>query len=98
MSHGILVFIEQKGGTANRSSLEAIAAAQSFGSQLQQTVSAVVLGAFVIQAKVLTIIWRLNIDNWMGMSRWQAWVTLGIIVVAAIFGLVLGFRFDWHAP
>jgi hypothetical protein len=60
--------------------------------------TAVVLGAAVIQAKVLTIIWRLNIDNWMGMSRWQAWVTLGIIVVAAIFGLVLGFRSDWHAP
>ena len=47
MSNGILVFIEQKGGTANRSSFEAIAAAQSFGSQLQQPVSAVVLGADV---------------------------------------------------
>ncbi|HEU4434593.1 MAG TPA: electron transfer flavoprotein subunit alpha/FixB family protein [Pyrinomonadaceae bacterium] len=45
MSNGILVFIENKGGTANRSSFEAIAAAQSFGSQLQQPVSAVVLGA-----------------------------------------------------
>ena len=45
MSSGILVFIEQKGGTANRSSFEAIAAAQSFGSQLQQPVSAVVLGS-----------------------------------------------------
>ena len=61
-------------------------------------VSVVVLGAAVIQARVLTIIWRANIHNWMGMSRWQAWVTLGIIVVAAIFGLVLGFRFDWRAP
>ena len=45
MSNGILVFIENKGGTANRSSFEAIAAAQAFGSQLQQPVSAVVLGA-----------------------------------------------------
>ena len=47
MSNGILVFIENKGGTANRSSFEAIAAAQSFGSQLQQPVSAVVLGSDV---------------------------------------------------
>jgi electron transfer flavoprotein alpha subunit len=44
MANGILVFIENKGGTANRSSFEAIAAAQAFGSQLQQPVSAVVLG------------------------------------------------------
>ncbi|HEU4766414.1 MAG TPA: electron transfer flavoprotein subunit alpha/FixB family protein [Pyrinomonadaceae bacterium] len=47
MSNGILVFIENKGGTANRSSFEAIAAAQAFGSQLQQPVSAVVLGSGV---------------------------------------------------
>lgn len=45
MSNGILVFIENKGGVANRSSFEAIAAAQAFGSQLQQPVSAVVPGA-----------------------------------------------------
>lgn len=45
MANGILVFIENKGGTANRSSFEAIAAAQAFGSELQQPVSAVVLGA-----------------------------------------------------
>ena len=45
MSNGILVFIEHKGGVANRSSIEAIAAAQALGSQLQQSVSAVVLGA-----------------------------------------------------
>jgi electron transfer flavoprotein alpha subunit len=44
MSNGILVFIEHKGGVANRSSIEAIAAAQALGSQLQQSVSAVVLG------------------------------------------------------
>src|SRR5215212_8785160 len=47
MSSGILVFIEHKGGVANRSSFEAIAAAQALGSQLQQTVTAVVLGADV---------------------------------------------------
>ena len=47
MSNGILVFIENKGGAANRSSFEAIAAAQAFGSQLQQPVSAVVLGSDV---------------------------------------------------
>jgi electron transfer flavoprotein alpha subunit len=47
MSNGILVFIENKGGVVNRSSIEAIAAAQSFGSQLQQPVSAVVLGGDV---------------------------------------------------
>lgn len=44
MSNGILVFIEHKGGVANRSSIEAIAAAQALGSQLQQSVSVVVLG------------------------------------------------------
>jgi electron transfer flavoprotein alpha subunit len=47
MSNGILVFIENKGGTANRSSFEAIAAAQAFASQLNQPVSAVVLGSDV---------------------------------------------------
>ena len=47
MGNGILVFIENKGGAVNRSSLEAIAAAQSFGSELQQPVTAVVLGADV---------------------------------------------------
>jgi electron transfer flavoprotein alpha subunit len=47
MSNGILVFIEHKGGVANKSSLEAIAAAQKLGSELQQAVSAVVLGSDV---------------------------------------------------
>ena len=47
MSNGILVFIEHKGGVPNKSSFEAIAAAQALGSQLQQTVSLVVLGADV---------------------------------------------------
>ena len=47
MSNGLLVFIEHKGGVANRSSVEAIAAAQALGSELGQKVSAVVLGADV---------------------------------------------------
>lgn len=45
MSNGVLVFIEHRGGVLNKTSLEAVAAAQSLGSQLQQPVSAVVLGA-----------------------------------------------------
>jgi len=44
MSNGILVFIEHRNGAANKSSLEAIAAAQTLGSQLQQPVTLVVLG------------------------------------------------------
>ncbi len=44
MSNGILVFIEHRDGVLNKTSLEAIAVAQSLGSQLQQTVCAVVLG------------------------------------------------------
>jgi electron transfer flavoprotein alpha subunit len=44
MSSGILVFIEHRNGVLNKTSLEAIAAAQELGSQLQQTISAVVLG------------------------------------------------------
>jgi len=47
MSNGILVFIEHKAGVANKSSIEAIAAAQKLGSELQQSVTAVVLGAEV---------------------------------------------------
>jgi electron transfer flavoprotein alpha subunit len=47
MSNGILVFIEHKGGIANKSSIEAIVAGQTLGSQLQQPVSVVVLGADV---------------------------------------------------
>src|SRR4029079_9246988 len=45
MSKGILVFVEHRNGVLNKTSLEAIAAAQSLGSQLQQPVSAVLLGA-----------------------------------------------------
>src|ERR1044072_9669819 len=47
MRIGILICIEHKGGGATRTSAEAIAAAQALGSQLQQSVSAVVLGADV---------------------------------------------------
>jgi electron transfer flavoprotein alpha subunit len=47
MSSGILVFIEHKSGVINRSSIEAVAAAQALGSELQQSVTAVVLGADV---------------------------------------------------
>ena len=44
MSNGILVFIEHRDGAVGKTSLEAIAAAQSLGSQLQQQVSAVIVG------------------------------------------------------
>ena len=47
MSSGILVFIEHRSGVLNKTSLEALAAAQSLGAELQQPVSAVVLGADV---------------------------------------------------
>ena len=47
MSQGILVFIEHRDGVLNKTSLEAIAAAQSLATQLQQTVSAVIVGADV---------------------------------------------------
>jgi electron transfer flavoprotein alpha subunit len=45
MSEGILVFIEHKAGTLNKTSLEAIAAGQKLGSDIGQPVSAVVLGS-----------------------------------------------------
>jgi hypothetical protein len=41
----ILVFIEHKGGALNKTSLEAIAAAQKLATDLGQKVSAVVLGS-----------------------------------------------------
>jgi electron transfer flavoprotein alpha subunit len=47
MSNGILVFIEHKSGTLNKTSLEAIAAGQKLGSETGQTVNAVVLGSGV---------------------------------------------------
>jgi electron transfer flavoprotein alpha subunit len=47
MSQEILVFIEHRDGALNKTSLEAIAAAQSLASQLQQPVTAVIAGADV---------------------------------------------------
>ena len=47
MSTGILIFIEHKAGVLNKTSLEAIAAAQKLGGDIGQTVSAVVLGSGV---------------------------------------------------
>jgi electron transfer flavoprotein alpha subunit len=45
MSNGVLVFIEHRDGVLNKTSLEALAAGQMLGSQLQQPVSAVLLGS-----------------------------------------------------
>ena len=45
MSEGILVFIEHKAGSLNKTSLEAIAAAQKVGGETGQTITAVVLGS-----------------------------------------------------
>lgn len=47
MSSGILVFIEHRNGVLNKTSLEAIAAAQGLASSLQQPVSAVISGSDV---------------------------------------------------
>ena len=45
MSNGILVFVEHRQGAINKTSFEALAAAQQLGAGLGQEVSAVVLGA-----------------------------------------------------
>jgi electron transfer flavoprotein alpha subunit len=45
MSNGILVFIEHKSGVLNKTSLEAIAAAQKLGGETSQSITAVVLGS-----------------------------------------------------
>jgi electron transfer flavoprotein alpha subunit len=45
MSNGILVFIEHKAGILNKTSLEAIAAAQELGGKTDQSITAVVLGS-----------------------------------------------------
>lgn len=45
MANGILTFVEHKSGSINRSSIEAIAAAQTLGAELQQPVVIVVLGS-----------------------------------------------------
>lgn len=47
MSNGILVFAEQREGTLNKTSFEAIAAGQALAGELGQSVSAVVLGSGV---------------------------------------------------
>jgi electron transfer flavoprotein alpha subunit len=44
MPNGIIVFAEHRGGAFNKTSFEAMAAAQQLGASLGQTVSAVVLG------------------------------------------------------
>src|SRR5712692_5993177 len=45
MSSGILIFIEHKAGALNKTSLEAIVAAQKLGSDTGQKATAVVLGS-----------------------------------------------------
>src|SRR5688572_15982944 len=45
MSNGILVFAEHRDGVLNKTSFEAIAAAQHLAGELQQSITAVVLGA-----------------------------------------------------
>src|SRR6266853_2175737 len=47
MSNGILVFIEHKAGTLNKTSLEAIAAGQKLGGETGAGITAVVLGSGV---------------------------------------------------
>ncbi len=47
MSNGILVFIEHRDGVLNKTSFEAIAAAQALAASSQQSVSAVILGSGV---------------------------------------------------
>jgi len=50
MSNGILVFAEHRGGAFNKTSFEAMAAAQQLGASLGQPVSAVVLGTDAARA------------------------------------------------
>src|SRR6185295_3331501 len=45
MSNGILVFAEHRDGVLNKTSFEAIAAAQSLGAELGQSVTAVLVGS-----------------------------------------------------
>jgi len=52
MSNGILVFAEHRAGVFNKSSFEAMAAAQSLGAELGQSVTAVVLGARALANEV----------------------------------------------
>ncbi|HYX29953.1 MAG TPA: electron transfer flavoprotein subunit alpha/FixB family protein [Pyrinomonadaceae bacterium] len=52
MGNGILVFIEHKAGTLNKTSLEAIAATQKLGDDIGAKASAVVLGSPTLAADV----------------------------------------------
>jgi electron transfer flavoprotein alpha subunit len=52
MSNGILIFIEHKAGTLNKTSLEAIAAAQKLAADTSVKASAVVLGAQSLAAEI----------------------------------------------
>ena len=52
MSNGILIFIEHKAGELNKTSLEAIAAAQKLAADTGAKASAVVLGAPSLAAEV----------------------------------------------
>ena len=54
MSNGILVFIEHRQGAVNKTSFEAVAAAQQLGAGLGQEVWAVVLGADATLANEVT--------------------------------------------
>ena len=45
MPNGIIVFVEHRQGAINKTSFEAVAAAQQLGASLGQEVSAVVLGS-----------------------------------------------------
>lgn len=69
MSQGILLFIEQRDGVLNRTSLEAIVAAQGIASQTGDKVSAVVLGKSVsnvateIAAKKLEVVYTVEDDK-----------------------------------
>ena len=52
MADGILIFIEHKAGTLNKTSLEAIAAAQKLAADTGAKASAVVLGASTLTAEI----------------------------------------------
>ncbi|HYP52948.1 MAG TPA: hypothetical protein VEQ42_05375, partial [Pyrinomonadaceae bacterium] len=51
MANGILVFIEHREGGVNKTSFEAVAAAQQLGAALGQQVTAVTLGADASRAQ-----------------------------------------------
>src|SRR5215210_5455792 len=69
MSEGILVFIEQRDGALNRTSLEAIVAAQGIAAETGQKVSAMVLGSGVsdvatdIASRKLDIVYTVEDDK-----------------------------------